>query len=201
MHYDATAERRHWNDQYASKGLGKHGPSEFLVKYAHLLPRTGLALDIACGTGENAMFLANYLDVVGVDISDVAIDIANQSITNTNLHHQVSFVNADAREMLVHEDTEKYDLVTCINFFDPAIIKDMKRILKRGGTVIIQVYTTRDERMAVSTRIKPYLVDETTFFEPAMFGGYWIIVHEIENFIDKAGLHRERADLLARKPS
>ncbi|HME51877.1 MAG TPA: class I SAM-dependent methyltransferase [Candidatus Lokiarchaeia archaeon] len=200
MHDDGAAERRHWNDRYSSKGHGEHGPSEFLVKYSRLLPRTGIALDIACGTGENALFLANYLDIVGVDISDVAIDIANQGVTSTKPRHQVSFVNADAREMLANEDVEKYDLVTCINFFEPAIIDDVKRVLKRSGTVIIQAYTTLDERMATSTRMQPLLVTDTTYFEPAMFGSYWIMVHEIENFIDKAGLHRQRANMLARKP-
>ena len=200
MHDNGAAERRHWNDRYAGKGLGDPGPSEFFVKYSHLLPRDGLALDIACGTGENAMFLANFIDVIGVDLSDVAIDLANNAMVTTSRLHGVSFVNEDARAMLASEDEGKYDLVTCINFFDPAIITDIKRVLKRGGTIIIQAYTSRDERMAASDRMKPFLVEETTFFEPAMFGGYWILVHEIDEFVDKAGLHRQRVNMVARKP-
>jgi SAM-dependent methyltransferase len=200
MHDDETATRRHWNERHAGTGLDDHGPSDFLVKYSHLLPREGLALDIACGTGENALLLGQYLDVVGVDLSDVAIELATNTRASAKILHDVKFVNQDAGASLANSDGEKYDLITCINYFDPAIIDDMKRVLKRGGTIIIQAFTTKDERMATSARMKPFLVEETTFFEPAMFGSYWIIEHELEEFVDMAGLHRQRVNMLARKP-
>jgi len=51
-------------------------PSQFLVDNISLLPR-GKALDMAMGSGRNAIYLANNgFEVEGVDISKNAVDSA-----------------------------------------------------------------------------------------------------------------------------
>lgn len=46
-------------------------------------------LDIGCGTGEQALFLSrHYSKVIGVDISETAIQLASKNHTAENLHFQ-----------------------------------------------------------------------------------------------------------------
>lgn len=194
------AERQRWNDRHAARAGRPGRPSAFLEKYARILPRHGAALDIACGTGENAAFLAREFDVTGIDLSDVAIGIARSRADRMPIRGRVRFVAADAGSFLASEAAGKYTLVTCINFFDPAIVPAMKRVLVPGGTIAIQAYTTRDERLRSSPQMEGKLVTESTLFEPAMFGGYWILVNELDDFFDDEGHERQRLDVIARKP-
>ena len=49
-------------------------PSEWLVTHAALLPRSGVALDVACGRGRNAFWLASHgLSVHAVDRDESAV--------------------------------------------------------------------------------------------------------------------------------
>lgn len=66
-----------WNDIYATDDpstLQQTKAAYVLQEYAYLLPRSGLALDLACGLGGNAQFLANHgLQTHAWDISEKAI--------------------------------------------------------------------------------------------------------------------------------
>lgn len=73
------ADRQTWNERYAAKELvWSAGPNEmFAAQVADLAP--GRALDLACGEGRNAIYLAETgWRVLAVDFSDVAIDKARQ---------------------------------------------------------------------------------------------------------------------------
>ena len=53
------------------------GPGPVLVESGDLLPDSGIVLDVAGGTGRNALWLAAAgLTVTLVDVSEVALDIA-----------------------------------------------------------------------------------------------------------------------------
>lgn len=61
-----------WDAIYRSREIG--APARVLMENAHLLPRTGSALEIACGLGANALLLAESgLAVEAWDVSSVAI--------------------------------------------------------------------------------------------------------------------------------
>ena len=64
-----------WNERYDATDLGwSEGPNKFVAKVAEVLP-PGRALDLACGEGRNAIWLARQgWTVIGVDFSDVAIE-------------------------------------------------------------------------------------------------------------------------------
>ncbi len=68
-----------WDERYAAKDLvWSAGPNErFAQQVKNLSP--GTALDVACGEGRNALWLAERgWDVTGIDFSSVAIDKARQ---------------------------------------------------------------------------------------------------------------------------
>ena len=65
-------QREDWDKRYASvDNLWAVKPNRFLVAEVADLP-AGRALDLACGEGQNAIWLATLgWDVVGVDYSEV----------------------------------------------------------------------------------------------------------------------------------
>lgn len=66
-------DRTAWNERYATGRLWSVEPNRFLVEEVSNLP-PGRALDLACGEGRNAIWLAGRgFDVTAVDFSDVAI--------------------------------------------------------------------------------------------------------------------------------
>ena len=70
-----------WNLRYLDdpKATFEH-PRELLISHSSLIPKSGLALDLAMGLGGNAKFLQSHGQrVVGVDVSSVAVIRAKNS--------------------------------------------------------------------------------------------------------------------------
>ncbi|WP_142308694.1 enoyl-CoA hydratase-related protein [Mycobacterium interjectum] len=78
----AEADRRRWDERYAAQGpppVSAVDPPDLLTRHANEFPAAGLALDLACGQGFGAVWLARRgLDVRGFDVSAVAIDRARE---------------------------------------------------------------------------------------------------------------------------
>jgi tellurite methyltransferase len=68
-------EQPFWEQTYADLNATTFGePSEEIRKLVHLLPPRAKVLDLGCGEGRNALFLAQAgFDVTVVDISEAGI--------------------------------------------------------------------------------------------------------------------------------
>lgn len=100
-------EREDWDRRYRGEGLVWHSaPNRFLVdEVADLVP--GTVLDLACGEGRNAVWLAERgWRATGVDFSPVALEKARRLAASRRV--TVRWVEADVR---VWRPTEVYDLV------------------------------------------------------------------------------------------
>jgi SAM-dependent methyltransferase len=103
--------REDWDQRYAEvESLWARKPNRWLVAEleAH---RPGRALDLACGEGQNAIWLAERgWSVLGVDFSTVAIEKARARAEQASV--DVDFVCAD----LVEHEPERsaYDLVVAL---------------------------------------------------------------------------------------
>jgi SAM-dependent methyltransferase len=93
-----------WNANYASNELpwDTGAPDPFLVEAieAEIVPR-GRALDIGCGTGTNALWLAaKGFDVLGLDLAPLAIERAKAKAKAVTPAPQCRF---EARDFLADE--------------------------------------------------------------------------------------------------
>lgn len=136
-------------------------PSRVLKDYAHFLPAQGNALDIACGLGGNALFLAEKgLDTLGVDISPVAINKlrAFASRLDINIHAKVQDLNAFAW-------TEKeFNVIVVGRFLDRNLINRITSALKLGGLLFYQTYIR--EKVSDSGPKNPqYLLSQNELLE------------------------------------
>lgn len=116
-------KREDWNQSYADTGLlWSAAPNRFLVaEVGELEP--GRALDLACGEGRNAVWLAEQgWQVVGVDYSDVALAKAARLAAERGV--DVELLEAD---LLVYEPPSLgYDLV-CVLYLQ--LPQDERRLV------------------------------------------------------------------------
>ncbi len=69
----SLADRERWEDRWRTRSHDLPHPEPFLVRHVGDL-RPGRVLDVACGAGRNALFLARRgFDVTGIDISETAL--------------------------------------------------------------------------------------------------------------------------------
>jgi len=134
-----SVEREDWNRKHAS---GEHHfagrPNRFLVAEAEGL-EPGRALDLACGEGRNAVWLAERgWQVTGVDFSDVGLAGARRLAADRGV--EADWLEADLREYVPEEAA--YDLVTVLYLQLPGderctVLERAARAVAPGGTLLV----------------------------------------------------------------
>lgn len=107
--------------------------------FAHVeskFPRKGSVLDIACGRGEGAVWLASRgLDYHGVDVSPVAIRLARQFVDAYELGQRCRLEVWDLDHGL--PPGERVDLLFCHMFRDHLLYEGMIERVLPGGLIAI----------------------------------------------------------------
>jgi tellurite methyltransferase len=131
-------ERLRWNDKYRA-GVEHETPNVSLIMYQGRLSR-GRALDVAGGPGGNAAVLALAgWDVTACDLSDEAVRRA-QSRARA-LRAPVRVVQADALRLPFRGP---FDLIVCAYFHEPAIAPRLVALLRPGGTLFYETFSTAE---------------------------------------------------------
>jgi SAM-dependent methyltransferase len=124
-------EREDWNARHGEAGpLFGVVPNRFLVAEASGLA-PGRALDLACGAGRNAVWLAERgWAVTGVDFSEVAVENARELAAERGV--EVEWLVADVDEWTPAEAA--FDLIAILYLHIPA---DRRRlVLGRAATAV-----------------------------------------------------------------
>ena len=112
-------------------------PAQFLVDNIDLLPR-GRALDIAMGSGRNAIYLAKIgFEVEGVDSSREAIEEALKRAREVGVSIKT---RVEDLEKIPYFDEEAYDLVICFNYLQRSLMSQMKNWVKPGGMLVYETF-------------------------------------------------------------
>lgn len=137
-----------WDDAYASGSYLKEWdyahPSQELVSFVATanLPRSNVALDVGCGAGREAIFLAKcgYL-ATGVDFSAGAIDIARQRSAQEGV--TVHWHVADVLQLPL--EARSVDFVNdrgCFHVVQRAqraqFVDEIARVLKPSGRMLLR---------------------------------------------------------------
>lgn len=128
-------ERSKWDRRYAAgEYVPRIHPTPFLLEWLDHIP-VGRALDVATGTGRNALALAQAgFEVDAVDISAVAIDRARAEVERRGLkvHWVVGDLGIDA---LPGED---YDLITVLRYRNLKLWPQLEAALGPDGWILIE---------------------------------------------------------------
>jgi SAM-dependent methyltransferase len=138
--------REEWNRRYAgTELLWTARPNRFLVVEAGDL-RPGRALDLACGEGRNAVWLAEQSwRVTGVDFSDVALAKARNLAAARGV--EVDWVQADL--LAYRPGRRAYDLVLLFYLQLPAaqrreVVRAAAEAVALGGTLLLVAHDSRN---------------------------------------------------------
>lgn len=128
-------EKNTWEKKYSGDGYEPNRkPSALLTEWLGDRP-PGSALDLACGTGRNALYLAEKgYAVSAIDSSPRAIELAEQAARKEGL--KINWIVADLDDYAFRE---QYDLIV-ISFFypDKNLVPAIINALKKGGILLYE---------------------------------------------------------------
>ena len=114
-----------------------HQPAHFLVENIDLLPR-GRTLDVAVGSGRNAIYLARMgFQVEGVDASREAAEEALAHAREEGVSIQI---RVEDLEKIPYFEEGVYDLVICFNYLQRSLMPQMKNWVKPNGMLIYETF-------------------------------------------------------------
>ena len=139
----SEADRRKWDARYREGAyVSRPHPSAFLEQCAALLPRRGRALDLACGAGRNALFLAQRgLVVDAVDISTVALARGRERAGDL----PINWRELDLDEGF--EPAERYDVIVNIRFVNLDLVRSLVPALRPGGVLLVEQHLRTDAQV------------------------------------------------------
>jgi len=145
-----------WNETYSQdKRVWGDRPSEAAVFAYNYLKQSQqfsksndiFILDLGCGYGRDAIFLAQGLPchILGLDSSERAIELARESLPK-GMEKRIELLNFDFSHV-----NDKYDVILISNLYqelkpeERAKLRDtIKRCLKKDGILFLGTLSTRD---------------------------------------------------------
>ncbi|MHA3020779.1 class I SAM-dependent methyltransferase [Mycobacterium sp. BMJ-28] len=133
----SAQDRSRWDAVYAEREpASEPGPPGIFAGYQAVFPTSGTALDIACGQGAAAVWLARRgLDTLGVDASAVAVQRARVLAAQVGV--PARFTVADLDSGL--PPGPPADVLLCHRFRDPRLYPGIVERLALGGLLAICV--------------------------------------------------------------
>ena len=172
-----------WEQRYREQE-GSAEPSVGLIEAASKRP-PGRALDIACGSGRHALWLAEHgWSVTAVDGSPRAIEILRERAAG--LHIETHIADLESSNFVI--ERARYDLIAICYYLQRSLFEPAKQGLVPGG-VIVAIALLSEPGKDNSFRVEPGEL-------PRYFDG-WEILHHCEGRD-----HRQHnvAEIVARKP-
>lgn len=125
-----------WERHYAQARMPRE-PAQVLREFAHLLPRRGRALDLACGLGANARFLASRgLETSAWDRSPQAISRLREASAREGLA-----LAAEVRDVVTHPPApDGWDVIVVSRFLERALAPALCAALRAGGLLYYQTF-------------------------------------------------------------
>jgi SAM-dependent methyltransferase len=187
------AERSDWESRYGGRADdGIRPPSRFLVMQRERLP-PGRALDVACGDGRNALYLARHGWTVD------AIDFAHAGLARLLAVARrdalrVNAVQGDLEQFPLPRD--RYDVAVNVRYLQRSLIDALKASVRRGGMVVFETFI-RDQQQLGHPSNPAFLLERGELAE--RFADFEVLAYDEGRFATESE-PAFLARLLARRP-
>ncbi len=183
-----------WDKRYRNGEHTIKEPSP-LLRTANASLKPGRALDIACGVGRHAIFLAEHgWHAMAVDSSRVGIEILQQHAREAGLTVEARVADLESGEFHIEPGT--YDLVCVFYYLQRDLFSPIRAGVKPGGTVVAAIHLN-DGREDAKPANPAFLLERG---ELRQLFADWEITYYREGESDEGGHHHDTAYLIARKP-
>jgi len=181
-------DRSHWEGVHARPASADATPAAFLVEHADLL-RPGRTLDLAAGSGRNALFLAARGHRV------LAADIAGAALRRIRERNRaVDVVQVDLDRPCFR--AASFDNVLCVNFLDRRLLPSMLEWLRPGGGLLLDTFLI-DQREAGHPRDPAFLLAHNELLERMRDAR---VLRYREGAVTEGSSTSHRAGIVARRP-
>jgi tellurite methyltransferase len=167
-----------------------------LVRFSSLLKDKhldGPILDLACGTGENGLFLASLgLPVILADQSRRALAVARSSAQERRLDAQFWEVDLEAGRNPLQE--EHYRAILVFHYLYRPLVPYIRKGIREGGILIYETFTSEQPKYG-----HPHNPDY--LLRPGELADWfqdWEIIHYFEGLLEDP--RRAIAQIVCRKP-
>lgn len=197
----SALDRDRWNERYAGREpRSVIQPDEWLVEALEAIEKNlgptqsaRRALDIACGLGHNAIWLAQQgLHSDAVDISTSGLELARQSAKANQVH--VGWIEADLDEWM--PAAHQYDISLVFRFLDrTSVPRVVRSALRPGGWLVYETFSdTQCWRPDNSIGNRSFMLAAGELLQ--LFPDFDVLVHRQDSLHDRSVVR-----LLARKRS
>jgi cyclopropane fatty-acyl-phospholipid synthase-like methyltransferase len=129
----------------------------------------GRALDLGCGTGTNAIYLAQHgYDLIAIDVSRRAIALARRKTRLTNMMHTIRFVRGDVVQMQRWVPANSIGFAYDIGCFHSLTTESRRRyvsaltaVLRPGAVYMLYAFEPQADRRGVALDEIAALFDRT----------------------------------------
>lgn len=129
-----------WDEIYRGRERSRQGEPHPYVRGVLASARPGRALELGCGDGVTAIWLAAHgWTVTAVDVSRAALDAAAEHAERSGVSSRITWQRADLADWTTHET---FDLVTALFLHTPleldapAVLARAAAATRRGGTLL-----------------------------------------------------------------
>jgi len=127
-----------WDERYAGGKYSAAAPHRLLISLVEKLT-PGKALDLACGAGRHAVFLAEIgFHVTAVDNSAAGIKIAKQRAAEKGVEIDFRLADLEAGEFTIAENA--FDLICDFYYLQRDLFAEMKAGVKTGGIIVAAIH-------------------------------------------------------------
>ncbi|MGB9150385.1 MAG: class I SAM-dependent methyltransferase [Burkholderiales bacterium] len=114
--------------------------SEWVVRYASRLQKNARVLDLACGSGRHALYLAS----LGLQVK--ALDRDTSALRAQRLPRNIEVVEADLENSPWPFGNEEFDAIIVTNYLHRPLFAPCIAALKSGGVLIYETFAVGNEK-------------------------------------------------------
>jgi SAM-dependent methyltransferase len=188
-------DRSRWDERYKDGDWADIDEPATILKDAEAwLNPPGLALDVACGAGRNALHLARRsFSVVAVDISWEGLQRLAQRVRAERL--DIHPVHADLEQFPL--PAAHFDVIVNTRFLLRSLFPKIRRALKPGGLLLFETFNV-DELDVLGGDIRREFALERGELQAA-FADFEVLLYE-EGVFERREGERGLARMVARHP-
>jgi SAM-dependent methyltransferase len=190
----SDADRARWDERYGDGAYeDRTHPSAFLEEQAEALPR-GATLDLACGAGRNAIYLASLgCQVEGWDISSEGL--ARGRARAEELGLEILWQARDLEKVKLPRS--RYDLIVQVRYVNRELTPVIADALKPGGVYLCEQHLVTD-REVIGPSNPAFRLEPGELRDAA--AGLTLETYREEYVTDPDGRPAALVRMLARKP-
>jgi SAM-dependent methyltransferase len=115
-------------------------PSAWLTGNRHFLPAAGESLDLACGSGRHAIWLAGQgFTTLAVDRDATAIDSLNREAARRGIPVRTQVVDLESGNTFL--EAASFDLVVVVHYLHRPLFPSLVDALRPGGVLVYETFT------------------------------------------------------------